>query len=214
MNFDDIKKEMNESIDQLPKDEFKIDLSKGKNNPVDMIRRNMKKEMISSSIAMLFFVFYPPILGLKMTALENSAYILFMVLSTVMIHLYIIKLIRFLKKSSRFELNTKDSIKDYIYEVRLTLESYKSYVIAAMILLPVPIYALLSAGSPLNGPKSLNFEKWYTLQLNFNEAVMLIVFYLIYSVAMVWVTRFWTNYLYGKHVTELEKIVSDLDAVD
>jgi len=40
------------------------------------------------------------------------------------------------------------------------------------------------------------------------------VFYLIYSVAMVWVTRFWTNYLYGKHVTELEKIVSDLDAVD
>jgi len=211
MNFDDIKKEMNESVDQLPKDEFKIDLSKGKNNPIHMIRSNMKKEMISSSLVMLFFIFYPPILGLKMTAIENSAYLLFIVLSSVMIHLYILKLIRFLKKSSRFEMNTKDSIKDYIYEVRLTLESYKSYVIASMILLPIPIYALLSAGSPLHGPKSLNFEKWYTLQLNFTEAMLLILFYLIYTVTIVWITRFWTNYLYGKHVTELENVIGALE---
>ena len=210
MNFEDIKKEMNESVDQLPKDEFKVDLSKGKNNPVHMIRSNMKKEMISSSLAMLFFIFYPPIFGVKMSELENSAYILFIVLSSVMIHLYIIKLIRFLKKSSRFEMNTKDSIKDYIYEVRLTLESYKSYVIASMILLPVPIFALLSSGFPLHGAKSLYFEKWYTLQLNFTEAIMLILFYLIYTVTMVWITNFWTENLYGKHVKALESIIETL----
>jgi len=217
MNFDDIKKEMNESIDQLPKDEFKIDLSKGKNNPVHMIRRNMKKEIIFVIFGIILFLAYPSILdkrGIEMSSLARSAYMIFMSLSGLMMALYILKLLSFIRKSSNFQTNTRDSIKDYIYEIRLTLESYKSYVIASSLLIPIPVFALLGVRNGWDASTNFEFERWFNLQLNNTETILLVVSYLVFSVFFYWSALYWTNYLYGKHVTELEKIVSDLDAVD
>jgi len=217
MNFDDIKKEMNESVDQLPKKEFKIDLNKGKNNPVHMIRSNMKKEISFVIFGIIFFLIYPVILdmrGIEMSTLARSSYLIFMSLNAILMSLYVLKLINFVKKSSNFQTNTRDSIKDYIYEIKLTLESYKSYVVASSLLTPVPVFALLGVRNGWDASTKFEFERWFNLQLSAFEISVLIVSYLIFSVLIYLVTLYWTNFLYGKHVTELEKIVSDLDEID
>ena len=217
MNFDDIKNEMNKSVDQLPKEEFKIDLNKGKNNPVHIIRSNMKKEILVVVFGIILFLIYPVILdirGIEMSTLARSSYLIFMSMNAIMMSLYVLKLISFIKKSSNFQTNTRDSIKDYIYEIKLTLESYKSYVVASSLLIPVPLFALLGVRNGWDASTNFEFERWFNLQLSAIEIIVLIVSYLIFSVLIYWITLCWTNYLYGKHVTELEKIVSDLDEID
>ncbi len=217
MNFDDIKNEMNESLDKIPKREFKIDLNKGKNNPIQIIRANMIKEVLFVVFGIILFLIYPFILeqiDMKMPILEKSAYLIFMSLNAIMMSLYVMKLISFVKKSSNFVTNTRDSIKDYIYEVRLTLESYKAYVVASSLLIPVPVFALLSFRNGWYKSSEYNFERWFTLQLSTSEIVAVIISYLIFSVLFYKITMVWTNHLYGKHVTELEKIVSDLEETE
>jgi len=217
MNFDDIKKEMNESVEKLPKNEFTIDLNKGRNNPVHIIRANMIKEVLFVVFGIVLFLIYPFILsklGWEMPVLEKSTYLIFMALNALMMSLYVMKLISFVRKSSNFETNTRDAIKDYIYEVKLTLESYKAYVVASSLLIPIPIFALLSFRNGWDTSPDLNFERWFTLQLSTNEIVIVIVSYLIFSVSFYWITNAWTNYLYGKHVTELERIVYDLEETE
>jgi len=214
MNFDDIKNEMNQSVEDLPKQEFTIDLNKGKNNPVHLIRSNMKKEILFVTIGIIVFIAYPFVLKVGMTALASSTYLIFMCLSGLMMALYALKLLSFIRKSSNFQTNTRDSIKDYIYEIRLTLESYKAYVIASSLLIPTPVFALLGTRYGWDASTDFEFDRWFTLQLSSTEIIVLIVTYLIFSVFFYWTTIFWTNYLYGKHVTELEKIVSELDEVD
>jgi hypothetical protein len=214
MNFDDIKKEMNASVEELPKRKFNIDLNKGKNNPVQLIRSNMIKEILFVVFGIVLFLIYPFILsemGMEMPALEKSTYMIFMSLNALMMSLYIMKLIVFVKKSSNFSTNTRDSIKEYVYEVRLTLESYKAYVVASSLLIPIPIFALLSFRNGWDKSSDYNFERWFTLQISTNELLVVIVSYLIFSVLFYWITMAWAKHLYGKHVAELETIVNDLE---
>jgi ABC-type multidrug transport system permease subunit len=83
--------------------------------------------------------------------------------------------------------------------------------VASSLLIPIPIFALLSFRNGWHESVEYNFERWFTLQLSTNEILAVIFSYLIFSVLFYWITMSWTNYLYGKHVTELEKIVSDLE---
>ena len=127
MNFDDIKNQMNESVENLSDKKFKIDLTKGKNNPIQMIRKNMRKEIITQLVGISILLIYPFIRQYELVPL--ATYLIFMSLSALMIILNVVKLSLFLKKISNYSVNTKDSIKEYIYEIKLTLESYKAYVI-------------------------------------------------------------------------------------
>ena len=210
MNFDTIKKQMNASVENIPNNEFKIDLRKGKNNPVQIIRKKMIIEIIYSIIAMLLFLLAPRFVHYKMLPLTESTYLIFMSLTTIMIALYLLKLIGFLKKTASFELNTKDAIKDYIYEIKLTLESYKSYIIASSLLIPVPVLALISNlyGWGENSPFA--FKKWFTLQINSTELICLIIGYVLFGLFIYVFTKLWIKSLYGKHVIQLESIIADL----
>lgn len=214
MNFEDIKKELDESVDNLPKREIKIYLNKGKNNPIHMIRKNMIKEILFVIFGVILFLIYPFILkqvGLVMPPLEKSTYMIFMFLNALMMSLYMMKLIMFVRKSSNFVTNTKDSIKEYIYDIRLTLESYQAYVVASSLLIPIPVFALLSFRNGWHATPVANFERWFTLQVSASETFAVVATYLVLSVIFYWSTKAWTKRLYGKHIIELEKIISELE---
>jgi len=210
MNFDKIKNQMNESVENLPDKEYKIDLTKGQNNPVQMIRKNMRKEILMQLVGIIILLVYPFIRQYELVPLAKSTYLIFMSLSALMIFLYVAKLALFLKKTSNYSVNTKDAIKDYIYEIKLTLESYKAYVISSTLLMPFPILALLRGNLGTNENALTEFEKWFTLDLNVYETIFLICTYIGLSFLFYWITNLWTNKLYGKHVIELENIVKDL----
>jgi len=218
MNFDAIKKEMSQSVEGLPKNEFKIDLKKGKHNPIYRIRKNMIEEIITTIIAMVVFLMFPFFTDLKMTNLNKSIYLLFMSLTVFMISFYMVKQICFLFRNSNLSINTKDAIKEYIYEVKLTLEAYKSYVIASSLLVPIPSLIIFrslyldNSNSLLNidSTSLFNIERWLNMQLSTIEVLYLVIVYLITGAIFYLITQLWTTYLYGKHVKKLEQIIEEL----
>ena len=123
MNFDDIKKEMDDSVENQKIDLSQIELGRVGSNPVQKIRSNMKSEVIIQLAAIIIFMIYP--IYIAMHEFSEAIYYIFMFITSLMTMAYIIKLSFFLKRTSRFTLNTKDALHYFIYEAKLTLEVYK-----------------------------------------------------------------------------------------
>ncbi len=206
MNFDEIKKGMDDEVSKETKDLPIIDLKRGKNNPVHAIRSNMKKEIITQLACIVIFMTYPAVIA--MPEFSEAVYYVFMFITSLMTLGYIIKLSFFLKRTSNFAVNTKDAISNFIHEAKLTLEVYKSFIIAGSLLLPVPVFAVLG-GFKVNGDQFL-FEKWFTLNISNNELIFLILAYLVVAIVVYYTTVGWAKLMYGKYLRELEEVNSAL----
>jgi hypothetical protein len=207
MNFDDIKKEMDDSVENQQIDLSQIELGRAGMNPVQKIRSNMKSEIIIQFAAIIIFMIYP--LYIVMPKFSEAIYYIFMFITSLMTMAYIIKLSFFLKRTSRFALNTKDALHYFIYEAKLTLEVYKSFTIAGSLILPVPTFALLS-GFKLSGDVWL-FEKWFLLDVSRVDLILLIIGYIAVAILFYFITVGWTKLLYGKYLSVLEKMLVDLE---
>ncbi|NOQ75890.1 MAG: hypothetical protein GQ574_28045 [Crocinitomix sp.] len=208
MNFEEIKKEMNEEVDQEATKAPTIDLNRGKNNPVEMIRSNMRKEIVTQLVCIVIFMTYP--LVIDMLPLNEAVYYIFMFITSLMTIGYIIKLGLFLNKTRNFATNTKDAIRTFIFEAKLTLEVYKSFIIAGSLLLPLPVFALLSDNK--SAGKVVDFERWFLLDISSAELIFLIIGYLILAVIIYFITVGWAKLMYGKYLRNLEGLIEDLDA--
>lgn len=207
MNFEDLKKEMDDSV-RDKKIEMNLQQSHLRvSNPVQKIRSNMKKEITIQLLAIVIFMIYP--IYVAMPEFSEAVYYVFMFIMSLMTMAYILKLSFFLRKTTRYALNTKDAIQSFIYEARLTLEVYKSFVIAGSLLIPVPVFALF-ANFKLSGDVWL-FEKWFLLDVTRGELLMMIIGYIIVAIIFYAITLFWTKALYGKYLAILEEVLADLD---
>ena len=205
MNFEEIKKEMDAAVSEESKQPAQIDLTKGKNNPIAAIRKNMKREIIIQLICIVIFMVYP--VFVDMYQLNEAVYYIFMFITSIMTLSYIIKLTYFLKHTSNFAATTKDAIREFIYEAQLTLEVYKSFIIAGSLLLPLPVFALIT-NRTWDG--DIIFERWFLLEISGTELSLLIVGYLIAAFIFYYGTKYWAKLLYGKYLNELEEISSEL----
>ena len=208
MNFEDIKKEMNEEVNLEEAKTPTIDLNRGKNNPVEMIRSNMKKEIVTQLVCIVIFMSYP--LVVDMLSLNEAVYYIFIFITSLMTIGYILKLGLFLKKTRNFATNTKETIQTFVFEAKLTLEVYKSFIIAGALLLPVPIFALLTANNSTG--IVVDFERWFLLDISTLEMVFLLIGYLILAVLIYFITVGWVKLMYGKYLRNLEVVIEDLEA--
>lgn len=206
MNFEELKNEMNQAAEQESDKVARIDLNRGKNNPVQLIRSNMKREIITQLVCIVIFMTYP--LVVKMADFNESMYYIFMFITSVMTLAYIIKLTFFLNKTSHFDSNTKDAIQSFIFEAKLTLEVYKSFIIAGALLLPVPVFAVLDKSS---ATKITVFEKWFRLEITSGQLTLLVIGYLLVAIIIYFITVAWTKLLYGKYLKQLEEVSKSLD---
>lgn len=174
---------------------------------MQLIRSNMKKEIITQLIGIVIFMTYP--LVVPMQEFSRSVYYVFMFLISIMTIAYVIKLFFFLKKNNRLAKTTKDAVQAFIYETRLTLEVYKSFVTAGSIVLPIPVFALL-AGNELSG-NQLSFEKWFLLNIDGVQIATLVLAYLVIAIIFYFITVRWSKMLYGKYLTSLDEIIEDLN---
>jgi len=207
MNFEDLKDEMDQEMGLHENPMPEIDLNRGQNNPVQLIRANMKREIIIQLVAIVIFMVYPSINPLP--ELAESTYYIFMFLISIMTLSYVIKLFFFLNKTSSLARTTRDAVRDFIYETRLTLEVYKSFATAGSILLPVPLFALLSKFK-MSGDQYL-FEKWFLLDIPTSTLVWTILAYLMMALLFYMITARWSTRLYGKYLKSLDQILGDLD---
>ena len=208
MNFEDIKKEMNEEVNLEEAKTPTIDLNRGKNNPVEMIRSNMKKEIVTQLVCIVIFMSYP--LVVDMLSLNEAVYYIFIFITSLMTIGYILKLGLFLKKTRNFATNTKETIQTFVFEAKLTLEVYKSFIIAGALLVPVPVFALLTANNSTG--IVVDFERWFLLDISTLEMVFLLIGYLILAVLIYFITVGWVKLMYGKYLRNLEVVIEDLEA--
>lgn len=205
MNFDEIKKAINEDA-KTDVEHKSINLHKGENNPISMIRSNMRKEILTQLFGIFILLTYPQFV--PMEEFSRSVYYVFMFITSLMTMGYIIKLAYFLKGTAKLDWNTKDALNHFIFEAKLTLEVYKSFIIAGSLLLPVPTFALL-AGNKMSGDQLL-FEKWFLLDISNFEITILVFAYMLVALIFYYITLSWTNLMYGKYLKVLQASVAEL----
>jgi len=207
MNFDEIKNQLDKTVEKDTSSFTAIAINGGKNNAVSKLRRKMLLEIVLMLIGILTLLLLPYFK--PMEELPNALYIIFVFITILMGIGYVIKMGLFLKKTNNLNSNTSKSLRDLIYDAKLTLEVYKAFAIAFSIMLPI-IAFLLKTGTK-NGEYIEVFNKWIRLDLNTTELVMLIVGYAIFSLIIYLLIVVYTNRVYGKHIIELEEMLEELN---
>jgi len=208
MNFDNLKKQMDEVVNSDNKKIDKINLKSGKNNPVAKIRRNMLFEIFAQLIMVVLLFAYPTIKPMEELP-KALFYIIIFIIGLIGLG-YTIKLTSFLKQTSTFTTNTKDALKEFIYQAKLTLEVFKSLVIAVSLIIPIPIFLILT-GRKDKGNMAI-FNKWIRLDVSNLELIGLISGYLVIAVIIYFVTVSYTKIFYTKYVNQLEETLDELEA--
>jgi hypothetical protein len=208
MDFENIKKMMDsENTDdvQIPS---AIKNLKESAMPIQKIRKTMKGEIITQLVFIIFF-FTIPVFFVKMYEIPRSIYYITMFVTCLITLGYLIKMMLFLNKTNNIGQNSKDVILSFIYDLKLTLEVYKTAIISGSLLLPISLLALLM-GSEIN--KHDLFTDLFLFNVSLQTLLLYILGYLVGAIVIYFGTVAWTNSLYGVHIKELEKILKQFNS--
>ena len=89
---------------------------------------------------------------------------------------YLAKMVWFLRRTSNVGQQTKETILNFIHDIKLTMEVYKTGIIAGSLLLPVSVAAMLM-GAVKYGEDQ--FTEWFLLQMSGGTLVLVILGYLV-----------------------------------
>ncbi len=206
MNFDNLKQKMDaENMDntQIPTN---IKDLKTSNMPIEKVRKTMRGEIITQLISIVFFFAVPSFI--KIYDLPKAIYYILMFFTCVMTLGYLAKMTWFLTKTRNLNANSKDTIVAFIHDLKLTLEVYKTAIIAGSLLLPLSMLALVL------GTKFTNeeiFTKIILLNMPPLQLILFIVGYLAIAILFYYITVIWADRLYGVHIKQLEKTLQDFE---
>lgn len=206
MDFDKIK----ELMDDDHQDDFQLPTSlenlKESQMPIAKIRKTMKGEIAMQLVAIVIFFAFPAIV--KMYDLPKAVYLIFMFITSLMTLGYLAKMIWFLRRTSNVGQQTKETILNFIHDIKLTMEVYKTGIIAGSLLLPISVAAIFM-GVVRHGPDC--FSEWFLLQMPTTTLVLVILGYLLSGVFIYYITVKWADKLYGVHVRKLEEILKQME---
>ena len=198
MDFNDIQSawdnDSNENV-VLPTNLEKIQTA---NTPLDKIKKNLKNELVFQSLTVLLSGFAPVIHGFPVKWI-TPFYFVYSMFAAVSIY-YLIRLFLFYKRLSKTTLNTKDSLYETYFDVRLNMELYKTFTFAL-----TPFMVMFLLGFALYAKPDLKITE-------LNNTV-LITTLIIISSAILFVglmTEWWVQHYYGKYAKEIKKVIDEL----
>lgn len=205
MNFNDIesawKKEPLENID-LPTNLGKIEQA---NLPVEKIKKNLKKELPLQIVTVILLGFLPYLLNKQSDMNFLIPFYLLYSVSVVICLLFTIKLYIHYKNFTIVALNTKDSLYEVYYNIRLFIETYKSFTYA---LVPFGLAFVIFIPFGLENDVFLKViqNPDYTTKFIFSFIFLVIIF-----IILIWfMTEFHVKIFYGKHSNEIKKLIDEL----
>lgn len=206
MDFDKIK----ELMDDENQDDFQLPTSlenlKESQMPIAKIRKTMKSEIVMQLVCIVAFFAFPAVV--KMYELPRAVYLILMFVTSLMTLGYLAKMVWFLRRTSNVGQQTKETILRFIHDIKLTMEVYKTGIIAGSLLLPISVTAMFM-GIMRDGPD--RFSEWFLLQMPTSTLVLVIIGYLISCVFIYYITVKWADQLYGVHVRKLEDILKQME---
>ncbi len=201
MDFNDIQNawnnDKNENI-KLPENLEKIQSA---NTPLEKIRKNLKNEFYMQVLSIVFVGFVPFFGGLPQS-MVTPFYLLFSMFVAVSIY-YLVKLFLFYKRLNRVTLNTKDSLYETYFDIRLNMELYKTFGFA---LTPFLVLYLL-------GYFYFEMSKHQTIVFTNLQNTHLIGMFIVIAFSILFmgiVLEWWVHYFYGKYAKEIRKVLDEL----
>ncbi|WP_420575110.1 hypothetical protein [Kordia sp.] len=206
MDFDKIK----ELMDDENQDDFQLPNSledlKESQMPIAKIRKTMKSEIAMQLICIVIFFVFPAIV--EMEELPRAVYLILMFITSLMTLGYLAKMVWFLRRTSNVGQQTKETILNFIHDIKLTMEVYKTGIIAGSLLLPVSVAAMFMGTLH---DETDRFSEWFLLQMPTSTLLLVIFGYLLSCVFIYYITVKWADQLYGVHVRKLEEILKQME---
>ncbi len=193
MNFDDIKKSWDKQEVSSPKlTEESLVLSINR-LPLDKIRKNTLKDIILQSVCVVLIAFFPATYNMPQENrfLFYAIYCLFAVVSFY----YIIKMIIFYRISSSFEMNSRDSLYEVYFSVRMYVQLYENFCfsLAPFVLFFIPFFI------------GFSIDKIGLLFTN----IFFVIYFVLVCIGIGFFTKYWIKRLYGRYLKQI-KITLDL----
>lgn len=206
MNFDNLKQKMdaaNMENNQIPN--YIKDI-KTSNMTIENVRKRMIAEIITQLACIALFFIIPSFIKLNPLA-KGVYYIIMFVISLITLG-YLAKMVWFLKKTSDLTSGSKETVIGYIYDLKLTLEVYKTAIIASSLLLPFPMIALALGHATKH---ETIFNNLITLNITPTQILIYALGYLAFALIIYFVTVSWSNSLYGTPIKQLEKTLQEFE---
>lgn len=201
MDFNEIQNAWNNDKNENVTLPTNLEKLQAVNTPLDKIRKNLKNEFIYQIISIIVLAFVPLLYGFS-----KSITILYFTLFSIFVAIcvyYLLKLYFFYKRINNVMLNTKDSLYETYFDIRLNMEIYKTFGFAL-----TPFLVLFVVGL-------MYFEISKTQEIvlnNLQNSHLIILFVLIafcilfMGIALEW----WVKYFYGKYAKEIKKVLEEL----
>lgn len=198
MDFNDIQSAWNNDKSNNVALPSNLEKLQSANLPLDKIRKNLKKEFILQIISIVLVGFVPLKYDFPEVAIAPF-YLLYSIFVAVSIY-YLVKLFLFYKRLNNTTLNTKDSLYETYFDIRLNMELYKTFGFALtpflILFLIGTMYFQLPKGSDL-------FTSNTNLMVLFGVVIFVILFM---GLSLEW----WVHHFYGKYAKELRNVLNKL----
>jgi hypothetical protein len=198
MDFNDIQSAWNNDKPENVVLPTNLEKLQSANLPLDKIRKNLKKEFIYQILSIVFIGFVPFIYKFPENAFAPF-YLLFSIFVAVCVY-YLAKLYLFYKRLNKTTLNTKDSLYETYFDIRLNMELYKTFGFA---LTPFIILFLI-------GILYFQLPKASDLFTSNSHLIWLfgVVIFAILSMGLS--LEWWVHHFYEKYAKELRKVLDQL----
>lgn len=201
MDFDDIQAAWNKDTSGEVNLPDKLDKIQTARTPLGKIRNNLKKELIIQLVAVGLIGFFPTQFHFS-TQMTLLFYLLYSSFVGVCIY-YLFKLYLFYRRLNNSSLNTKDSLYEIYYDIRLNMELYKTFGFAL-----TPFMVAMFVGytySKVTTSSVSGISQWST-------TVLIVLFATIaFSVlAMGLISEWWVHIYYSKYVKEIKALLDEI----
>ena len=200
MNFEELKSDWEKESSGAVNVPATMKILKEANQPIELIKKNMKKELKWQLYGIIFMSLYP-----FWSGMDKSSYILYYILYITALMISIFYGMRFhylFKKLNDYSASSKDSFYELFYEIKTNIETYKnlSYTfIPYLVILFIQIWVDKIAPKNIN-PITLINEKW----------LIFVIIIIGTSLYMYWATNWWVNKFYSKHLIHLKSLLDEL----
>lgn len=191
MNFDDLKKSWQE---QNIEDSVSVSNDLGtqvSRLPLEKVRKNVKSELWVQVLSVILVAFTPQLL--KLSESRIGGFYLFYTLFVLICGYYLFKMYVFYKRSASLNLNSKDSVYESYYSLKLYIQLYENFSYS---LIPFCILLLLAVTSSSTLDSILVGDKTSLIKLGVGSVIMLSFIYVL--------LRIWIKKLYGQYLTQIE----------
>jgi hypothetical protein len=210
MNFDELQqqwKDENTDNVQITKE---LNILKQAQSPIDEVRKSMKMELKVMLLLTPFLIIIPIIPIYKIESYSKLVYYMMLILGFSGSYFYYRKFSLFYKQTNQISINSSRNLLAIYYDLRSLIDIYKAVSYAITPYFTITFVIVISFGKSeaffvalTNLPESFSDNKFLLIGMS-----IAIIAYIPFTIRF---TESWIEKYYGKHLTQIKKVLDELD---